>query len=190
MAMLLITWIGIAICITQSAMLSGLNLAFFSVSKLRIELEATGNNKDAIRVLALRKDSNFLLVTILWGNVGVINVLLALLSGSVMAGVLAFLFSTFFITIFGEIIPHAYFSRNVLKIASLLSPLLRFYQIILFPVAKPTALILDKWLGEEGIHYFREKDLREIIKRTGTATALLLFATKTQILAESSHVSG
>jgi metal transporter CNNM len=161
--MLLLTWIGIALCITQSATLSGLNLAFFSVSKLRLELEASKNNKDAKKVLALREDSNFLLVTILWGNVGV-NVLLALLSGSVLTGVIAFLFSTVLITIFGEIIPQAYFSRNAIKVGALLSPVLRFYQIILFPAAKPTAIILDTWLGKEGIHFYRERDLREVIK--------------------------
>ena len=161
--MVLLTWVGIVVCISQSATLSGLNLAFFSISKLRLELEASKNNKDAKKVLALREDSNFLLVTILWANVGV-NVLLALLSGSVLAGVMAFFFSTVLITIFGEIIPQAYFSRNAIRVGALLSPVLRFYQIILFPVAKLTALILDKWLGKEGIHFYRERDLREIIK--------------------------
>ena len=155
-------WIGIALCLSQSAMLSGLNLAFFSVSKLRLELEAGKNNKDALRVLHLREDSNFLLVTILWANVAV-NVLLALLSGSVLAGFMAFLFSTILITIAGEIIPQAYFSRHAINLASLFSPLLRFYQFLLFPVAKPTALLLDKWLGKEAIPFFEEKDLRELI---------------------------
>lgn len=158
----LFIWIGIALCLSQSAMLSGLNLAFFSISKLRLELEAGKNNRDALRVLHFREDSNFLLVTILWANVAV-NVLLALLSGSVLAGVMAFLFSTALITIVGEIIPQAYFSRHALTVASLFSPLLRFYQLLLFPVAKPMALLLDKWLGKEAIPYFEEKDLRELI---------------------------
>jgi len=158
----LFIWLGIVLCLSQSAMLSGLNLAFFSISKLRLELEAGKNNKQALRVLALRQDSNFLLVTILWANVAV-NVLLALLSGSVLTGIIAFLFSTVVITIIGEILPQAYFSRHALKVASLLSPLLRFYQFILFPVAKPTAFALDRWLGKEAIPYFKEKDLREII---------------------------
>lgn len=149
-------------CLSQSAMLSGLNLAFFSVSKLRLEMEAGKGNKDALRVLHLRDDSNFLLVTILWANVTV-NVLLALLSGSVLTGVLAFLFSTILITIVGEIIPQAYFSRHAIKMASLLSPLLRFYQLLFFPVAKPTALVLDKWLGKEAIPFFKEEELRELI---------------------------
>ena len=159
----LLTWMVIFICISQSAMFSGLNLAFFSISKLRLELEVAKNNRNARRVLALREDSNFLLVTILWGNVAV-NVLLALVSGSVLSGVLAFLFSTVLITLVGEIVPQAYFSRHALRMASLLSPMLRFYQIVLFPVAKPTALFLDKWLGVEAINYFKEEDMRELIK--------------------------
>lgn len=52
-------------------MLSGLNLACFSMSGLRSELEAANNNKHARRVLALREDSDLLLVTILWGDVSV-----------------------------------------------------------------------------------------------------------------------
>ncbi|MFC1909732.1 DUF21 domain-containing protein [Chloroflexota bacterium] len=159
----LLTWIVIVFCISQSAMFSGLNLAFFSVSKLHLELEVAKDNKNARQVMALRKDSNFLLVTILFGNVAV-NVLLALLSGSVLSGILAFLFSTVIITIVGEIVPQAYFSRHALKMASLLSPMLHLYQIILFPLAKPIAFLLDRWLGAEAINYFKEKDLRELIK--------------------------
>jgi metal transporter CNNM len=156
-------WIGIALCISQSAMLSGLNLAFFTISKLQLELEASKNNVHALKVLELRKDSNLLLVTILWSNVGV-NVLLALLSGSVLAGVAAFFFSTVIITIFGEIMPQAYFSRNALKMGALLSPVLRAYRFVLYPIAKPTAMVLDRWLGPEAIAYFKEHDLREMIK--------------------------
>lgn len=156
-------WIGIAFCVSQSAMFSGLNLAFFSISKLRLTVEASKGNKHASKVLELRKDSNFLLTTILWGNVG-INVLLTLLSNSVMLGFAAFVFSTFVITFLGEIIPQAYFSRHALKMAALLSPALRLYQWLLFPMAKPSALILDSWLGAEAITYYRENDLRELIE--------------------------
>lgn len=160
--MLFLTWAGILVCLTQSAIFSGLNLAFFSISKLRLELHCAKGNKYAPRVLKLRNDSNFLLVTILWGNVAV-NVLLALLSGSVLAGFSAFLFSTVIITIIGEIIPQAYFSRHALKTAYILSPLIAFYQILFYPLARPTAIILDKILGREGILYYREEDLSGLI---------------------------
>ena len=158
-------WAGIFLCLSQSAMFSGLNLACFSISRLQLEIEASQNSKDAIKVLSLRKDSNFLLTTILWGNVGV-NTLLALLSGSVLGGIAAFLFSTVFITVFAEIIPQSYFSRNALRVAALLSPALRFYQLVLYPVAKPTAKFLDWWLGPEGVHFLREEMLKQYIAKS------------------------
>ncbi len=159
----ILVWAGILVCLSQSAMLSGLNLGLFSMSKLELEVEARKGNRQARRVLDLRKNANFALVTILWGNVAV-NVLLALLSGSVLTGVGAFLFSTVIITIFAEIIPQSYFTRHALKMASMLAPVLRVYQVILFPVAAPTARILDAWLGGESVRYFPESDLRRVIK--------------------------
>ena len=157
-------WAGILFCISQSAMFSGLNLALLGISRLNLEVDASAGNSAAIEILALRKDFNFLLATILWGNVG-INVLLTLLSNSVMAGVAAFFFSTILITFAGEIFPQAYFSRHAMRMGALLAPLLRFYQILLFPVAKPSAILLDWWLGKENIQYFRERDLRTLIRK-------------------------
>lgn len=158
-----IVWIGIALCISQSAILSGLNLALFTVSKLRLEMEREQGNPDAVRVAELRSDFNFLLATILWANVS-INVLLAQLSGSVLAGVSAFLFSSVLITIVGEILPQAYFSRHALRVAARLRVVVHFYQVLLYPVARPTALVLDRWLGEEAVRYFAEEDLVDLLR--------------------------
>ncbi len=157
-------WIGIVMCITQAGMLSGLNLTMLGVSRLQLEAQAKAGRRGAIKLLALRRDTNFLLATIVWGNVAA-NVLLTLLSDSVLTGVTAFLFSTFLITFGGEILPQAYFSRHALHIANLLSPILRFYQVILYPIAKPTALLLDRLLGTEGVEYYREETLREVIRQ-------------------------
>jgi metal transporter CNNM len=159
-----LTWLLIVLCITQSALFSGMNIAVFSISRLWLEVEASTGNTNAQRILSLRTDSNFILTTILWGNVGV-NVLLTLLSGSILTGLVAFIFSTFVITFFGEIMPQAYSSRHALKTASLFYSLLRFYQLVLFPIAKPTAKMLDAWLGKEGANYMREKELREMLMR-------------------------
>jgi hypothetical protein len=161
----ILIWFGIFFCLTQSAIFSGLNLAFFSLTRLRLEIEAESASETSARnVLAMRNDSNFLLTTILWGNVG-INVLLTLLSDSVMVGVTSFAFSTVVITLFGEIIPQAYFSRHALRMASLLAPILKFYQLILYPVAKPSAMLLDKWLGKESAQFFREENIKLFIKK-------------------------
>jgi metal transporter CNNM len=160
----LITLILITMCLLQSGIFSGLTLGLFGLSRLRLEIEVEANNKSAIKIMELRKDSNFLLATLLWGNVGV-NVLLTLLTESVMTGASAFIFSTVVITCFGEIAPQAYFSRNALRLGAFLAPLVKVYQIILYPVVKPSALILDWWLGREDIEYFKEESMRIMLER-------------------------
>lgn len=160
----LLTCFGIALCVLQSGSFSGLNLSLFGISALQLEAQASAGDADSARLLELRGDPNFLLSTVLWGNVGT-NVLLTLLTDSVLAGALGFVFSTFVITFGGEIIPQAYFSRNALRMATLMRPFLRFWQFVLYPIAKPTALMLDAWLGGESIDFLGEDELRELLKR-------------------------
>jgi len=160
----IMTFIGIALCVVQSGIFSGLNLALFGISAMRLATLSGAGNRDAERLLALRRDSNFLLATVLWGNVGT-NVLLTLLSDSVLTGAIAFVFSTFVITLGGEILPQAYFSRNALRMATRMRPILRFWQLVLFPIAKPTGLFLDAWLGRESIGFLAEIELREMLRR-------------------------
>lgn len=160
----ILIWLGIVLCLTQSAVFSGSNLAFFSLGRMRLEAEVEKGNQAASKVYNLRKDANLLLCTILWGNVSV-NVLLAQLSGSVLMGVWSFLFSTVGITFFGEIIPQAYFSRHALRIGAKLSPLMQFYRILLYPVAKPCSFILDGWIGKEGLTLYGERDIEIILER-------------------------
>ena len=73
------------------------------------------------------------------------------------------------ITFAGEIFPQAHFSRHALRMASILSPVLRVYQVILYQVARPTALILERWLGPEAIALFREREFRALITRHAEA---------------------
>ena len=94
---------------------------------------------------------------------------MTLLTDSVLAGALGFLFSTFAITFGGEIIPQAYFSRNALKMAGLLTPVLRFYQVLLLPLAKPSAWLLDAWLGKESIDYIPEDQVYEALRQHADA---------------------
>lgn len=166
--MLLVKLFGILICLLQSAMFSGLNLGFFGLSRLKLEVQADIGNRDAERILYLRKDAHFLLATLLWGNVAS-NVLLTLLADSVMAGFIAFIFSTIGITLLGEIFPQAYLSRNALKASVVLVPIIRFYQILLFVIAKPTAALLDAWLGKEKIGYFKEEEIMHMLHRHATS---------------------
>jgi cyclin M-like protein len=119
-------------------------------------------------VLELRRHSNDVLATVIWGNVST-NVLLTLLSDSVLAGIGAFFFSAVAITLLGEIFPQAYFSRNALRMTVRCLPFLNLYRVVLFPLAKPTAMLLDWWLGIEGIAYLRERDIHALIARSAAS---------------------
>jgi CBS domain containing-hemolysin-like protein len=157
------TWLGIAVCLSQSAMFSGLNLGMLGPSRLRLQVAARGGDRGAQRILDLREDFHLLLTTILWGNVAV-NTLLALLADSVLTGVAAFTVSTVGITLFGEIFPQAVVSRHAFAVGGALAPLIRLYRLILLPVAWPAARLLDRLVGSEGLGLFREDDLREMLK--------------------------
>lgn len=161
---MLLTWLLIFCCILFSGIFSGLTLSLFGLGRLRLESEAEAGDISAIKILKLREDSNFLLSTLLWGNVSV-NTLLALLTESVMTGLYAFFFTTFLITFFGEIIPQAWFSRNALLVGSKLTPLVRLFQILFYPLAKPSAILLDIWLGKEGPHFYSENTLKTLIAK-------------------------
>ncbi|MBF0290064.1 MAG: DUF21 domain-containing protein [SAR324 cluster bacterium] len=156
-------WIGILLCLLQSGMFSGLILALLGMGRLRLEAEAGAGDLAAQKVLMLRKDANFLLTTLIWGNV-IVNTLLTLLSDSVLAGVGAFVFSVLGITFFGEILPQAYFSRNALRIGAMLAPVVKIYQFILYPLAKPTAVLLDHLVGPEGINYMKENSFKVMLE--------------------------
>jgi metal transporter CNNM len=159
----LVIWIGIFTCLAGSAICSGLTLGFFSLGRVRLQLMAQQGDIFANKILKIRQDSNFLLATLLWSNVAV-NVLLTLLSEKQMVGLFAFLFSLFGITIFGEILPQAYFSRNALKMGAKFSPIVYFLQFLFYPVAKPSALLLDRIVGKEGITWFKEHELETLIQ--------------------------
>jgi len=161
-------WLGIIACVVQSGLFAGLNLAVFSLSQIRLQIEVDSGNADAAKVMELRQNSNQVLATVVWGNVST-NVLLTLLSDSVLAGLSAFFFSAFAITLLGEIIPQAYFSRNALRMTARFLPFINFYRVILFPLAKPTAMLLDWWLGPEGVSFLREQDIRQLIARSAAA---------------------
>src|SRR6202171_1013486 len=161
-------WLGIIVCVVQSALFDGINLAVFILSQLRLQLEADGGNADAARVLELRKNSNQVLATVIWGNVGT-NVFITLLFDSVLAGLGAFFFSAVVITLLGEIAPQAYFSRNALRMTARFLPFLIFWRAPLFCLARPTAILLDWGLGVEGIGYLRERAVRSLVARAAAS---------------------
>ncbi|KXS10780.1 DUF21-domain-containing protein [Gonapodya prolifera JEL478] len=116
-------------------------------------------------IAPLRKDTHWLLVTLLLANT-VVNETLPILFHSIdLDGWQAVLASTSLIVLFGEIVPQAVGARYGLAIGAFFAPFVRVFQWLLFPVAKPIALALDWALGEgnEGTGRYRRAELKELV---------------------------
>jgi metal transporter CNNM len=108
-----INFVFIVVLATMSGAFSGLNLGLLGLDVKNLELLTRGpfNNEEeaqdaerAKKILPIRRRGNWLLCTILIGNV-MVNSALSILLGDLTSGLIGLLLSTAIITIFGEIIP-------------------------------------------------------------------------------------
>jgi CBS domain containing-hemolysin-like protein len=134
--------------VTISAIFSGLNVAFMSLSITELRRKAKGGNKHAKRVLPIRRKSHLALAAILLTNIGAVSVM-SLVMENKFNGLIAGVVTTLVIVILGEILPQAYFTRNSLAFCSRFMPVLRLMILLTYPVSKPIQLLLDKLFGSE-----------------------------------------
>jgi metal transporter CNNM len=111
------------------------------------EAGTPNDRKYAKRIYPVRKRGNFLLCTILLGNV-LVNSTTTILLDTLISGMLAVAGATLAIVIFGEIIPQAICSRHGLKVGSQTILLTRMFMIATFPIAYPLSKLLDIILGK------------------------------------------
>lgn len=135
-----------------SGLFSGLTLGLMSLDVNSLEIVISGGSDNdkiyAEKILPLRKKGNLLLCTLLLGNT-LVNALIAILSASFTSGLVGALLSTAFIVVFGEITPQSVCSRYGLYIGSKTANIVRFFIILLYPVAFPISRVLDWALGQE-----------------------------------------
>ena len=168
-----LTFIVVLLCL--SGLFSGLNLGLMSLDKTELKIiEKCGNatEKGYAKVIApVRKRGNFLLCTLLLGNV-LVNNSLTILLDNISNGLIAVICATAFIVVFGEIVPQAICSRHGLAVGARTRFITYFFMALTFPLSFPISLLLDKILGEEiGQVYNREK-LQELVRVTKDFSAL------------------
>lgn len=132
-----------------SAICSGLNVAVMSLDMSDLKRKAKLGNKQARRVLPIRKNIHLLLSSILFTNVAAVSAT-SLVLGERFNGFVAGIISTILIVVLGEVMPQALFSKNVLGWTSFFAPLLRFMIILTYPLSKPLQLLLDRLFPHEG----------------------------------------
>ena len=136
--------IGAIVLLILSAMASGSEVAFFSLTRSDIETLELRNDIGAKRVLDLLSNSDRLLATILVAN-NMVNICLVIvvtqLVGEIFtfSGVWEFVFNTVVITflllLFGEIMPKVFSQTNPVKMSVLLSLPLKVLRWLLYPLA-------------------------------------------------------
>jgi len=151
--------------IVLSGCFSGLTIGLMGLSKTEILRQKDLGNQFAPKVEKVIEDNNLLLVTLLLGNTAVNSTLAIFLGAVVGTGLIAGLVSTFLIMIFGEILPASIISKNPLKSGALFSPIVIILLKVLYPITKPIALVLDKWVGKEGIIITTRKEVIHMVEQ-------------------------
>ena len=165
-------WVSIIIicvCLTFSALFSGLNLGLMSLDRTELKiLKNTGTEaerKYAAQIQPVRDHGNYLLCSILLGNVLVNSTFTILLDG-LTSGLVAVICSTIAIVIFGEITPQAICSRHGLAVGAKTIFVTKMVMIITAPLSWPVSKLLDKILGEEIGNVYNRERLKELVTVT------------------------
>ncbi|OAD46805.1 gliding motility-associated protein GldE [Polaribacter atrinae] len=152
--------------LVSSALVSGAEVAFFSLSQTDLN-ELSNNGKDQNIVVSLLERPRKLLATILITN-NFINILIVLLFASLAETLfggfdfkleifsfliptrflLEIVLVTFLILLFGEVLPKVYASRNALSFSKTMSKFIHVINIFLTPFSLPL-ITLTKWIEKK-----------------------------------------
>ncbi|XP_048841988.1 metal transporter CNNM4 isoform X3 [Brienomyrus brachyistius] len=160
----------IAFLLVLSGMFSGLNLGLMALDPMELRIvQNCGTEKEkkyARKIEPIRRKGNYLLCSLLLGNVLVNTTLTILLDDLIGSGLGAVVASTIGIVIFGEIVPQALCSRHGLAVGANTILVTKLFMLLTFPLSYPVSKLLDYALGQEiGTVYNREK-LVEMLKVT------------------------
>ncbi|XP_066449195.1 metal transporter CNNM4 [Eleutherodactylus coqui] len=167
----------IAVLLSLSGIFSGLNLGLMALDPMELRVvQRCGSERErryAAKIEPVRRQGNYLLCSLLLGNVLVNTTLTTLLDDLIGSGLWAVAASTLGIVVLGEIVPQALCSRHGLAVGANTLWLTRVFMVLTFPLAYPVSRLLDCALGQEiGTVYNREK-LLEMLKVTEPYSGLV-----------------
>ncbi|RCI03135.1 hypothetical protein CU098_011842 [Rhizopus stolonifer] len=149
----LLRFIFAAFLVLLGGFFAGLTLGLMGLDETLLQVMVeTGTElekKYALKVLSLLdKGKYWVLVTLLLSNV-IVNETLPIVLDSLAGGggVWAVLLSTALVVIFGEVLPQSICVRYGLAIGAKCSKIVLVIMYLLYPIAYPTSLILNRFLG-------------------------------------------
>lgn len=135
--------VEVVVLVGFSAICSGLNIAIMSLDLADLRRKAKLGNRQAKRVLPLRRNTHLTLASILLTNVAAVSAN-SLVLDQKFNGWVAGAISTLLIVVLGEVIPQALFSRNPLAWTSFFAPLLKAMRVVTWVISKPLQQLLDR----------------------------------------------
>ena len=146
--------IALLFLLLLSALISGTEVAFFSLSKSDLDKESDSNSNKNL-IIELLENQKKLLATVLISN-NFFNILFVLLfayvgeyffggiSSELLRFIVEIVFVTFLILLFGEVLPKVYASRNAFKFANIMAKpmviLNSFLSFLSYPLMKLTSI--------------------------------------------------
>ncbi|XP_068614868.1 metal transporter CNNM1-like [Brachionichthys hirsutus] len=153
-----------------SALCSGLNISMLALDPVELRvLQNSGTEKEqkyARKIESVRKHGNYILCTVVLGNVltnTCFVVWMCQILGMTALSTASCAMGIFFI---GEILPHSVASRHSLAIASKTLCATRLLMLVFFPIAYPVSKILDILLRQEISNFYTREKLVAMLRVT------------------------
>ncbi len=173
-------FVAVVLCIVFSAAFSGIEIAFFSVSEVKLRSLANAGSRRAEMGLYLRSNPQRLLPTILIGN-NLANIAAASLAtlialrmfGSGAVAITAGLL-TLIILIFGEIVPKTLAAQHAALVVQVMAYPIYWLEQLLFPVLFVLGPMISKLTGGRGlaVPFATEEELKIALEEGGKAGVL------------------
>ncbi|KAJ8079442.1 hypothetical protein PM082_013780 [Marasmius tenuissimus] len=174
-------WCNVSISIVlvlSAGVFAGLTLALMGLDTLHLRVLAVSSDsaqerRNAQKVISLlRKGRHWVLVVLLLSNVVMNETLPVFLDNTIGGGLPAVAISTVAIAILrvsSRIIPQAIGIRYGLAIGAACAPFVSSLMWLMYPIAYPTARLLDKLVGIHESHTYKKTELKSLLAlhRTG-----------------------
>ncbi|KAM3862679.1 metal transporter CNNM1 [Diretmus argenteus] len=153
-----------------SALCSGLNISMLSLDPVELRvLQNSGTEKEqkyAQNIESVRKHGNYILCTVVLGNVLTNTCFVVWMCQILGMTPLSTALCTLGIFFIGEILPHSVASRHSLAIASKTLCATRLLMLVFFPIAYPVSKILDITLRQEISNFYTREKLVAMLRVT------------------------
>ena len=158
---------GLVVLLFCSALISGAEVALFSLSQKDVEETLQEHNSKGKIISKLLEKPKKLLATLLVAN-NFINIaivilfsfigksIFAVITSTLLRFILEVVVVTFLILLFGEVLPKVYANRNKVKFAKLIAYLIAFLDKILSPISLPmraATIYLHNKLGKQKTNF-------------------------------------